>query len=819
MFRTRWQHLAIVAMLALMPAALAAQGRVVGTITGSRGQPLSDARVSLQGTRYSTATQRDGRYSIAGVPAGTYTVDIRAVGHTPSQTRGIVVAATGVSTVNATLEAAAVQLTGLVVSASRQLEKVTDAPATVSRIEASEIENSVGNSFSGALKKVIGIDFIQVGVTGAAINARGFNSSFNNRMLQLEDGRISVIGEAGLPLGSLTALSKVDLAGIEVVVGPGSALYGADASNGVVTLQTKDPRQYPGLTLEVAGGNRGYQNLQGRFAGVKGDWGYKVTGEYQKADDFEKRLNFGTAPNVRPDTFADFTSRVARGTGALVRYMGASRFELTGGYSTTDGIGPTNLGRNQLIDYSHNFQQAKFVSPRWYATAYRTATNAGKTFQLNAFTTNRAVFPASVSDDSVRNLASFPGGSSILYGELQHNMTLPALLSTKLIVGGQIRHDDVDSRRRWLEDRVTRSNVKLNQQGVYLQTETPFSSKLRLVLAGRYDKATDYKAQFSPKAALLFSPTPNHTFRASINRAYKNPTILQGYFSAANFAVVVPGALYVGAFGNRFGFTFKDAAGTVKSTVDPLVPESNTTYELGWKGILRSNLFFDVTGYSGKYKHFFTPLIPLHGLPLGAAATYGFVNGKEVLGPNNEKQWIFGYKNVGDATIRGLDLGARWLPSPKVAINGTLSRIALTKLDTTGTGTAGREATSLNSSPTHLAVGVDLLEPVKNLLVGLTARSSDEYFFRSGVNVGVVPKFQTADVYVGYKLGSSGVQLNANVSNLFSCSGGSYALGPTQANPGTFTRDRKCGFGQKHMEMINMAEIGTVVFVGVRIQR
>lgn len=809
--------------LLLVPSLAVAQARVTGIIRATDGGgAIAGARVELRGTRYVTTSQENGRFVLAGVPAGTYILEIRAIGYQPVLREGLAVAGVTDVPVEVTMQHAPVQLTGLVVSATRQVEKITDAPATISRIEEDEIANSVGNSFGGALKRVKGIDYIQVGVTGGAINARGFNSSFNNRMLQMEDGRVSLIGEAGLPLGALTAISKVDLAGIEVVVGPGSALYGADASNGVVTLQTKDPRSSPGLILEAAGGNRGYQNLQGRYAGVtaNGRWGWKATAEYQKADDFENVLYYGTAPNTRPDTMADFRSQVVRATAALVRYAGAARVEFSTGYSVTDGIGPTNNGRNQLIDYSHNFQQVRVSSPQWYGSVYRTATNTGDTYQLNSYATNRPVLPPSVSDDSVRALASFPGGSSILYGEIQHNRTLTGLLGTRLIVGGQLRRDQVTSERRWLEDRKTGEDVTIAQAGGYLQTETPLSSTVRLVLAGRYDKQEDYEAQFSPKAALLFSPVPDHTFRVSVNRAYKNPTILAGYFYATDFTLIVPNALGLGVFGNRSGITFRNAAGDSVNYAPGLVPESNTTWELGWKGVLADRLLLDVTGYQGTYQNFFSPLGALHALPLGAAATYGYNSeGEELLGATGNKQWVFGYRNLGEARIRGMDLGLRWLPSTKVAVNGTLSMISLRSVDTTGTGTAGREATALNSSPAKVALGVDLIEPVRNLLLGITARQSEGYFFRSGVNVGEVPKFQTADLFIGYRIPSLGAQVNLNVTNFFACSRGSYQLGAGQALPGTLVKDKQCGFGQEHLEMVNMPEIGTVAFLGVRLTR
>ena len=95
------------------------------------------------------------------------------------------------------------------------------------------------------------------------------------------------------------------------------------------------------------------------------------------------------------------------------------------------------------------------------------------------------------------------------------------------------------------------------------------------------------------------------------------------------------------------------------------------------------------------------------------------------------------------------------------------------------------------------------------------------YPFRSGVNVGTIPTFGTIDISASYKLPMDGVRLNLSVQNLFSCSGGTYTP-PTflsGANPGTVTSGHRCGFGESHIEMINMPEIGTMAFLGIRIDR
>ncbi|MBK9411165.1 MAG: carboxypeptidase regulatory-like domain-containing protein [Gemmatimonadetes bacterium] len=237
---------ALVALLAIPLAAQGQAGRIAGTVSDSAKRPLDNASVSVVGTRYGAISDASGRYTVNNVPAGTYTVRVQRIGNKAVEVPNVVVTAGATAEVNVSLNAAALQLGGVVVSASRRVEKITDAPATVTRLEAAQIANSVGNSFAGALKEVKGIDYIQVGMTAVAINARGFNSSFNNRMLMMEDGRVAVLPENGLPVGGFTSIPKVDLAGVEVLIGPGSALYGPDASNGVLTLQSKGSEAVPG---------------------------------------------------------------------------------------------------------------------------------------------------------------------------------------------------------------------------------------------------------------------------------------------------------------------------------------------------------------------------------------------------------------------------------------------------------------------------------------------------------------------------------------------------------------------------------------------
>jgi len=829
--RTRWLVAGRVTLAALMAlaslVALASDapaqgsgGRITGTVSDSARRPLDHASVSVVGTRHGAISDANGRYTIAGVTAGTYTVRVQRIGNRMVEIPNVSVTEGGATTVDATLSAAALQLGGVVISASRRVEKITDAPATVTRIEAAQIANSVGNSFAPALKDVKGIDFIQVGITAVAINARGFNSSFNNRMLMMEDGRIAVLPENGLPVGGFTTIPKVDLAGVEVLVGPGSALYGPDASNGVLTLQSKDPRQYQGTTLEVAGGSRHFMDVQARHAGVtrSGRIGYKVSGEYLSADDWQNQLRYsGNVSEQGKGGRVDWKTDVMRGEGALVYYAGDSRLEFNAGASKSNGVGQTNVGRNQLADWQYRHAQVRFTAPRLYANVYATQSLSGDTYAINRYSSARLSLPATISDDSVARLSDFPAEGRLYAAEVQGNYTVAPLLDTRFVFGAQLRRDDVSSKREWLLDRLTGENLILNQQGVYAQSETPLSSQWRVVLSGRYDKSTAYEANFSPKAGLLFSPVNDHTLRVTYNQAFKTPTTLNNYFSIPDFVRLAAGLGGFGVFGNKDGFTVQNAAGATLATYQPLVPEKNTTYELGYKGIIRNRVFVDAAYYQSDYENFISPLVTINTHLTGQFA-YNAA-GQRIVSTNGA-QSVLTYLNLGNAKLKGFDGGVRWMLNDRVAASGTLGLTTLSSVEKKPTDPpAVNEATSLNTTPTKWNVGMDFNAPGPQLIGGFTIRHVTGYNFRSGINAGVIPTFETFDVTLGKRFPSLGAQLNVSVQNLFACSGGSYALAAGQVSPGTLTRERTCKFGQRHLEMINMPTIGTMVFVGVRYDR
>ena len=831
-------------LVALGPAAALAQsGRISGTVTDSAKAPMAGAQIGVVGTRHGALTDAGGRFSISGIDAGTYEVRVQRLGERMQSVTGVVVRAGEETRVDVTLARAPLSLAGVVVSASRRAEKVTDAPATITSIGTDVIDNAVGNNFAGLLKEVKGLDFIQVGMTAVAINARGFNSSFNNRMLMTEDGRVAVLPENGLPVGTFTATPKVDIAGIEVLVGPGSALYGPDASNGVLVLTTKDPRDFKGATLEVTGGNRSYRDIQGRYANTFGNFGFKVSGEYQKAKDWNNFLNYSAAGSIVPAGTAgsvnerdlkdpvDWDTGVIRGSGALVYYKDAQRLELSGGMSQTDGVGQTNVGRNQLRDWDYNTLQLRYSLPHWYFNAYRSQSQSGTSFALNRYA-GAQLTPANaaLSADSLRKLSDWPSDGRMYAAELQGNYEVPLLRNTAVVFGAQYRNDVVSSDRQWLWDRITKEDVSNAQTGIYAQTTTPVARWLDIVLAGRLDDPENYDKQWSPKAGVVVKPWLNQAFRATFNRAFKSPTILQTNFFIPDWTSIIA------IFGNTGGFQMTNADGSVRSTYQAMKPESNKTWEFGYKGIIADRLYVDGTYFKSDYENFMSPLTII-GNPFATAAAGGPTYAKPLVNPGNSipvnaqgrivnqaatpiTPIVLTYYNLGNAKVSGVDAGLTALLTRHIEARTTLSTVKIDEV-TVPTG-ASPEATSLNAPSTKWTVGATArdLGPVS---LGLTFRNVNQYYFRSGTNTGVIPTFGTLDASVSIKVPQmQNSMINLTVSNLFSCTSENVVYStPAGGQPfsAIASKDHGCGLDRKHIEMVNMPQIGTMMFLGVRYSR
>ncbi|MBK9548615.1 MAG: TonB-dependent receptor [Gemmatimonadetes bacterium] len=273
-----------------------------GTVTRSGdNQPVAGVVVTLKGTTIATTTNGNGKYVFLRVPAGSQTLVFRWLGYAPVEKT---VTVSTDQTVDAELEPKAVALGDLTVTAaSKEPERIVEAPAAVSSIEPRVLQATGATGQAPlALAQTAGVDIVQSGVNDFNINARGFNSSLNRRVLTLLDGRDLAIDFLGSQEWNSLTVSTEDMRGMELVRGPGSALYGPNAFAGVLNMTTLSPREALGGRVSASIGGLSSKKVDGRLSALfgAGRYGIRVTGGYSTSDTWSRSRTSIDSVSTRP---------------------------------------------------------------------------------------------------------------------------------------------------------------------------------------------------------------------------------------------------------------------------------------------------------------------------------------------------------------------------------------------------------------------------------------------------------------------------------------------------------------------------------------
>src|SRR5215210_7388805 len=142
------------------------------------------------------------------------------------------------------------ELPGVVVSATRQKEKILQSPVSIEKLEQESIRRSAQPSFFDAIENVKGVQMITPSMGFKVINARGFTNTTNVRFVQMVDGMDIQAPHIGAPIANTLGPGDLDIQSVEVIPGSSSALYGMNAINGTANFITKDPFLYQGLSIQ-----------------------------------------------------------------------------------------------------------------------------------------------------------------------------------------------------------------------------------------------------------------------------------------------------------------------------------------------------------------------------------------------------------------------------------------------------------------------------------------------------------------------------------------------------------------------------------------
>lgn len=566
------------AALVLLPLHLAAQqpGSIAGTVRPAEAQAgfqagaagLSAVQVDAMradgGVVATVLTDEMGGFRLF-VPPGTYTVVFTVPGWETRREQGVSVAAGETTTLAVRLNEKAFELNPVTITASKTEEKALDAPAAVEVLSTLDITEQPAMTVADHVKGIAAVDIIKSGLQSNYVVVRGFNNIFSGATLTLTDNRIARLPSLRANVLHLNPTTNLDVERVEVVLGPGSALYGPNAANGVIHTITKSPIDAPGGGVSLAAGVRQQDDLSGPF-GYEGGaepayhlearyahrlseaFGLKVSGQYFRGEEYrfvdEVELQAQTAAAVCQQQNYDRThpscgsftqgldfspenvptsvrimrqsvDNLAGGRDyALERLTGELRADwrptddlsliFSGGRTqATSSVDLTGLGAAQVQDWAYDYVQMRGLYKNGFAQVYYNRSDNEDTYLLR--TGRPLIDKSSLFVAQVQNTTPW-AGSEFTYG-IDFLATTP---DTEGTINGSNEDDD-----------------EVTEFGGYVQSQTPLGDHFQLMLAARADKHSVLDDPvFSPRAALVWSPRIGQNIRATYNRAFSTPTTL-----------------------------------------------------------------------------------------------------------------------------------------------------------------------------------------------------------------------------------------------------------------------------------------------------
>jgi outer membrane receptor protein involved in Fe transport len=283
------KQLLFVALLFIAAVSFAQTKTITGKITdGANKEPLIGATIVAKGTQIGTATDEKGAFKI-DVPSETKILTVSYVGYDPKD-----VQISNSTVLNVALETAFVPGGEVVVTSSRVAESIKTASVQIEKMTSREIKSAASGDFYQSIGNFKGIDMVTSSAGFKVINLRGFSDTRSLRTKQFIDGVDNEAPGLNFPVGNLVGANDLDLESVEIVSGAASALYGANAMQGVVSMTTKSPYDHKGLSLQIKGGATTipgpYFDGQFRYANTFGKedrFAIKFTGQYVQMRDWE----------------------------------------------------------------------------------------------------------------------------------------------------------------------------------------------------------------------------------------------------------------------------------------------------------------------------------------------------------------------------------------------------------------------------------------------------------------------------------------------------------------------------------------------------
>lgn len=746
----------------------AGETRLAGRVLGASGSGIAGVSVALDGAFVTAVTDGDGKWMLPVDGEGPWTVVLTlgdrsetVVGAVPG--RWIETAVEGWESFGETVTVRA---------ASRYAQRIVDAPAAVTVLGPEEIER---RSVHGQLPRLLAsspvAELAQSGLYDFNLNTRGFNGSTNRRVLTLLDGRDpSLAVFSGAQEWATLTFGLDRLESVELVRGPGAALYGAGAYNGVLDLRTRPVRSSLGGHLQASVGELSTRGIEIRHAQDLGRLGFvEIHGGGQRSEDFfESRVDGAEIDGeLPPEVIGPPLDEVELAL-AEVRWesdLGPDRVvAVEAGTGRAEGASAlSGAGRLQRLDVRRPWARLAWTEPRWNAVASWTGRDSHGEVSL---ATGSPIYL----------------DSSRLAAEIQGNV--PFARGRGRAVGGlswsKLRVDSADPEGRGT---LFPEPVTSEHEAVFGQTDLALGSRLRAVASLRWDDSDLHDARWSPRIALVLAAGRGRSLRLSWSEAFLSPTI-----SEKNVRLAVAPPLDLSGLeealapllgGIPLGL---DSVPLLAVGSDALEAEEVQTWELGYGGAIGARTWIEASVYRSELSNFTSNLIPVLGTGLGPlvdprlweppsglsdeaaeavraalaqALPPTFLVAADVDGSPFVPLLSFG--SFGEVTTTGVELAAHSALGPWRFDGG------LSWFDHEVDLQAAENPLAPNRGEWQFALG--LAWSGERFDAGLDARWSEGFDYRSGIFVGPVPSYLVVDATIDAPLGESW-ELGLAVSNL-----------------------------------------------------
>jgi iron complex outermembrane receptor protein len=336
----------LVVLAILLAGAVQAQTTVSGKVIDDQtGEILLGASVFIEGTTEGNTTDLDGNFTFNTSQQPPFDVIVQYVGYQPIKLKfeG--------KPLRVKMKTSSTVLQAVEVKELRISEKEKEAPTTIEKMDALGIKETAAANFYDGLGNLKGVDLTAASMGFKIINTRGFNSTSPVRSLQLVDGVDNQSPGLNFSIGNFAGANELDVESVELIVGANTALYGPNAFNGVISMNTKDPFKYQGIDVM---GKIGERNL--RETAIRGARAFKVFGaehenlafkvnfSYMEANDWE-------ADNMDPvyDLSRDMAATFPSLEGLPLPEEETSRRDNWGGYDAVNRYGDeVMVGSNTL---------------------------------------------------------------------------------------------------------------------------------------------------------------------------------------------------------------------------------------------------------------------------------------------------------------------------------------------------------------------------------------------------------------------------------------------------------------------------------------